>query len=440
MIQALPLKQVYPNEELLYFVWRNRNLEAKSLSLVNGEKLLIIQPGFRNYHSGPDFLQARIQLGPIQLVGNIEFHVKSSDWFKHNHQSDKGYESVILHVVYEHDKEVILKDGFEIPVLELKNYLDDELLNRYNFLFLNKDEKACHRFGDLPPRIQLEQWTNRLATERMEEKFERIQLRLNESKNHWEEVFFKELVRSFCGSLNSDGAESLNAKIDFGLVLKYRNQQFNFISLIWGIAGFLETKGKGNLAIELRKTWLFLKEKHRLEAMPIHVWKFSKTRPANFPSNRLLQLALFYTHDKVNLFSYAGMRSPKAIAESLESNLLTKLAEFPEISNGNKLTKTGKAGKELLYRILVNTIAPMLFALGKKRDETHLQELALDIWNYCPAENHQQSKYWKTRGWQSHSALDSQAMLAQHLHYCIKRNCLSCMLGQYFIKPKTNSS
>lgn len=440
MQNPTPLKQIFPKEDLLYFIWKNRLIEVFPLKLVSGESIQIIQPGFRNFNSGPDFLQARIQLGPIQLVGNIEFHVKSSDWYKHKHEKDRGFDSVILHVVYQYDQKVLLDDGFELPVLEMKNYLDTGLLSRYQFLQLNQEERPCHSINPIPGRIELEQWTNRLAIERMEEKYERICLRLKESKNHWEEVFFKELLRSFCGSLNSNGAEALNAKIDFGLVLRYREQQFTFLAYVWGIAGFLEEKGKGNLAIELRKTWLFLCDKHRLEPIPVHLWKFSKTRPANFPSNRLLQFALFYRHEKVNLFYYAALKNPKMISTSIEQILFNRLAEFPQISNGAKWTKTGKAGKEILNRILVNTLAPMLFTLGKQRGDVSLQELGLEIWNQCPGEVNHQTKYWKSRGWPGYSALDTQAMLIQNQNYCSKKNCLSCIIGQYFINPKTNSN
>ena len=86
-------------EHLLHFIWRFRLFDQDSLMLHSGESLEIISPG--NYHqdSGPDFQNARIRIDETLWAGNIEIHLRSSDWFRHHHETDAAYNNIILHVV-----------------------------------------------------------------------------------------------------------------------------------------------------------------------------------------------------------------------------------------------------------------------------------------------------------------------------------------------------
>ena len=56
--------------------------------------------------TGPDFFNAQLSIGTQMWAGNVEIHVKSSDWYVHHHETDAAYDNVILHVVWEHNMEI----------------------------------------------------------------------------------------------------------------------------------------------------------------------------------------------------------------------------------------------------------------------------------------------------------------------------------------------
>ena len=73
-------------EELLHYLWNKKFLYTKKLKTKSNENLDIINIGSWNNNSGPDFLNAQIYLGAQLWVGNIEIHIKSSDWYIHQHE------------------------------------------------------------------------------------------------------------------------------------------------------------------------------------------------------------------------------------------------------------------------------------------------------------------------------------------------------------------
>ena len=126
-------------EEFLYYIWENR-LTDKDLKTTEGEAMEMVATGYRNTDSGPDFLEAKIQIGDKLWAGHVEIHVKSSDWNRHGHQSDKAYKNVILHVVYENDTQV---NG--IPTIELKGHFDESLFAQYQKLISSKSWIPCEK-------------------------------------------------------------------------------------------------------------------------------------------------------------------------------------------------------------------------------------------------------------------------------------------------------
>ena len=113
------------DEELLQYIWLKRLLKKDTFLSAGGKKVNIIDPGTLNTNSGPDFFNAKIQIDEILLSGNIEIHLKSSDWLKHKHQEDDSYNKILLHVVLEHDVEIEQNKNHGVEVIEVRNYLPD---------------------------------------------------------------------------------------------------------------------------------------------------------------------------------------------------------------------------------------------------------------------------------------------------------------------------
>ena len=116
-------------ERLLQFIWQFQYFTKSELSTTAGELIQIIYPGQYNTNQGPDFGDAKIKIGKTTWAGTVELHINTSDWTKHNHQQDKNYNNVILHVVWKDDKA-----GNNVPVLELNGRVSKILLHRYEEL------------------------------------------------------------------------------------------------------------------------------------------------------------------------------------------------------------------------------------------------------------------------------------------------------------------
>ena len=122
-------------EDFLHFVWKEQLFNSSDLKTTDGRELTIVDNGKYNFESGPDFFNCRIKLDGIVWAGNIEIHVRASDWYRHNHQEDHAYHNVILHVVYDYDMEVRNKSGHPIPTISLKNRFYQESYLRYKRFF-----------------------------------------------------------------------------------------------------------------------------------------------------------------------------------------------------------------------------------------------------------------------------------------------------------------
>lgn len=422
------------NEEILYYIWTNRILSTLDLQTTNKEPLEIMNPGYRNNNSGPDYLHALIKIGDIKLAGHIEFHIKSSDWNKHHHQKDASYNNVILHVVMEDDKVIENKSGNLIPTLVLGPYISPELLQNYHYLLQSKTKIPCENILQVPPDIISLQWFERLAVQRLETKYHRIKSRLNLCKNNWDEVYYAECLRAFLGTLNVNGAEYLLREIDFGLIIKYREQKYNIMALLLGFSGFLSKNEQIQSSNELYKTWLFLQRKHGLNQINEGIWKFSKTRPANFPSNRLYQFCIFYHANTQYFNSFIQTKDLKETISILK-NLLEQKPELPiELNNGKKNLPVIAAGSSILNNLIINVVAPMVFAYGLEKDNERLKALALNYWLVCPPEKNSIVEFWRNKGIHALSALETQGMIELNSCYCYYRKCLTCALGVYSLQ------
>ena len=192
-------------EDFLHYIWKHKKFEISNLKTTNNEMVSIISVGTHNQNTGPDFFNAQINIAEQLWAGNVEIHVKSSDWFLHNHETDSNYDNVILHVVWEHDTDVFRKDNSNIPTLEIKQYVSKEALNNYEKLF-SKSQKwiNCEQDFSSVDDFIVNNWLERLYFERLERKSEIIKQLLSDSKNDWEAVLFKMLTKNFGLKVNGD--------------------------------------------------------------------------------------------------------------------------------------------------------------------------------------------------------------------------------------------
>ncbi len=421
-------------EELLHYAWRMRRFHHHALFTTDGQTVDILSPGQHNADAGPDFLNARLRIGDTVWAGNVEMHLKSSDWLQHQHQQDPAYDNVVLHVVYEEDKPIQRSNGTLIPCLEMKNRISRRLAANYQRLLQQESWVPCanslNEVSDLTKNL----WLDRLAAERLEHRAGLIDARLQRCQQDWETVFYQFLARSFGSKVNGDPMEMLAQQTPLLLLNKYRHSVFQMEALLFGQSGLLEGQSfSEEYPRRLQQEYRFLRKKHGLKPIPAQAWKFLRLRPANFPTIRIAQLAALL-HQTVSLFSKVMAAQD---AKELEHLFEVKLSNYwwTHYSFDKPSPQQAKAlGQRTVHLIIINTIAPFLFCYGRAKKDNRLQERALDLLEALPAESNKIIRRWQEAGLRATSAYHSQAMIQLKQQYCDQRRCLQCAIGNALLK------
>ena len=409
-------------EEFLYYIWENR-LTNKDLKTTEGESIDIVATGYRNTDSGPDFLEAKIQIGNKLWAGHVEIHVKSSDWNRHGHQSDKAYKNVILHVVYENDLQVN-----DIPTLELKGHFDGSLFAQYQKLIASKTWIPCERSISQVPVFTRLSWLDRMAVERLESKSGNVTNILEANQFDWEDALYKLLMRYFGLKVNNEAFEYLANILPFKTLLKHSDNLLQVEAMLMGCAGFLEDDFTEEYPLLLKREFSVMKAKFNLLTMPAERWKFMRMRPSNFPTIRLAQMAQL-VHKNGCLFS--KIKAAKNTAE-VKDLFDVKASEYWEthwrfgFSTESKPKHLGETTADVL---IINAVAPLLFCYGKLHKDESVCETALQFLEETEAEDNAIIRHYASCGITAENAMQTQALLHLYSYFCKRKRCLECRIG-----------
>jgi hypothetical protein len=289
-------------EDILHHVYQYKLYNTQNIKTTAGEEIKFIKVGDKNYNSGPDFLNAHIKISDTILVGNIEIHINSSDWYKHNHQHDKAYENIILHVVYNNDVPLII-NNVEILTLELKNIINNDVLVKYEELVKNKAFIPCEKSIKKVPELIFNSWVDRMLAERIEDKVHLVNQIFNNTNHSWEETFYQLLSYSFGFGVNKHVFLKTIQSLPLSIIAKHKNNIFQIEALLFGTAGLLNDYLEDDYLKKLQNEYIFLKNKYALNTFVTkQEWRFSKMHPSNFPSIRLAQFAMLI-YKSSHLFS-----------------------------------------------------------------------------------------------------------------------------------------
>lgn len=419
-------------ESFLHFVWQNQYFQPKNLFIISGQSLQIVKPGNHNLHAGPDFLESEIEIDGIRWSGSIEIHLKSSDWYAHNHQSDARYENVILHVVYEQDKPVKYQNGELIPTLELKGLIKPALLNRYQELIGQEEVIKCANQLDQTRAIVKLGMLERVLIERLEEKALLILELLEINNGDWEETAYQWLFRGMGFKVNSENMLTLSLMVPSGTLRKYHDL-FQYEALLFGASGLLNIDVKG-YPNQLREEYLYLKQKHAIkDKLSYNEWHYARVRPSNYPSIRIAQLASLLHSNQSLLSLFMDFDSPAQLIEALHcvQSEYWQLHYLP-----GKLSRRRLSGltRRAIQNLIINTAAPLLVAFGRYSDRQEPLENALNLLMAIPAERNTFIEKWERLHWRVSSAFDSQGLLQLHNAYCLKKKCIQCGIGASLIR------
>ncbi|MCX6352067.1 MAG: DUF2851 family protein [Bacteroidetes bacterium] len=414
-------------EDLLHYLWKFKNFETRHLQTTQGEGIQILNAGQHNTDAGPDFLNAQIQIGETKWAGSVELHIKSSDWEKHKHTPDKAYKNVVLHVVYEDD----LKSDIApiIPTLELKNYIHHDSLLRYKSLSENQNWIPCEELIEPVSSLKKILWVERMAVERLEEKAKTLSQKLNECGEDWNELFHRLLFRNFGFNTNSQPFEILAERIPYSIILKNINHLLQTEALLFGGGGLLDADFKGDYPNQLKKEYAYQAKKFNLQFHHPILWKFMRTRPVNFPSIRISQLAgLVSKHQSLfsQILEVENATDIKKLFKTEASEYWNNHYRFDEEA---KETSIKNLGENSIQNIAVNTVVSTLYTYGFVKDNQIYKEKALALLESLKPEQNNITKKWAGLGFENSNAQQSQGLLNLKKRYCDNKKCLSCSLG-----------
>ncbi len=420
------------NEDFLQYVWNFHKFHG-DLKTHSQEPLEVINTGLKNSNSGPDFFNAQILLGKQRWAGNVEIHLKSSDWYAHHHETNTAYDNVILHVVWEHDTNIFRKDNTVIPTLVLKKYVKPSLLKTYQKLVQKKQqwincEKDFHRVDNLI----LQNWFERLYLQRLEQKTIVLKEVLKKSNNNWEALLFVMLAKSFGLKVNGDAFMSMAQSIDFSIIQKCAQQDNALEALLLGQAGLLNDEKEDGKYIEVQRLYNYLSKKYNIKNKANIASKFFRLRPPNFPTIRISQLAQLYTY-KNNLFSQI------IEAKTLEDYyhiFSVAASSYWDTHYNFEITSTKRRKgltKKFIHLLLINTIIPIKYCYARYVGKNNSEEIMALISGIQREDNTIVTKMNKLKK-VVHTALDSQAVIQLKNHYCDTNKCLQCAVGNYILK------
>jgi hypothetical protein len=418
------------HESFLYYIWQFQYFDKSNLRTTDGETIEIINTGFRNIHSGPDFLNSKLRIGALEWSGNVEIHVQSSDWLQHRHHLDDAYKNVILHVVWNENKKIQSNEGSYLPTLELKHRVSEQLILQFRTLINNPETIPCSSFFAQVNSITKLDMLDKALMNRLESKALEVSAILARNNNDWEETCFQVLCKNFGFKVNTEPFQQLGRSLSYKILLKHADKQLQVEALLFGQAGFLQQDSKDEYHAILKREYSLLSRKFGLEASMMNKvqWRFLRLRPANFPTTRIAQLAAILFHNK-NLFSIIlEAPSHKCLAEIFavrQSEYWQRHYQFFSITEGG----VPPMGKDSINNIIVNTVVPLLVAFGKAKDDQDYIDKAIDILQHTPAEKNSIVELWTQLGARSESAFYSQALIELHNNYCLKRRCLDCSIG-----------
>lgn len=420
-------------EELLHYIWKHKKFDTQHLRTDTGLPIQILKPGQANADSGPDFFNALIEIGHQKWAGNVEIHLRSSDWYAHRHETDPNYDNVILHVVWENDGQVFRKDHSTVPTLEIKEVVFLDLIKNYEAL-LNSPKQFinCEKdFAEVEELVKVH-WLERLYFERLERKTIDVTSLLNRSAQDWEAVLYMLLFKYFGSKVNGETFENIAKTIDFSIVRKNRNHLQSLEALFFGQAGLLDTDCEDSYFLALKEDYKYLAHKHQLQP---DLWTkphFFRLRPPNFPTIRLAQLAqLFSIHTSL----FDKIIEAKTIGDYHQIFRLHASEYWDSHYTFGKISKNSKKtiSKNFVDLLVINVVIPIRFAylqsIGKNENEFLLQLI-----QSIEPEHNSITKNFDLLGKINSNALMSQSLIQLKNEYCTPNKCLNCEIGAFLLK------
>ncbi|MBD5366099.1 MAG: DUF2851 family protein [Bacteroides sp.] len=418
-------------EKLMQYLWQHKLQIKPRMSTVDGKTLQVIDPGRLNTDSGPDFFNAKIKIDGQLWVGNVEIHVRASDWFKHGHDKDRAYDSVILHVVGVSDRGIRMPDGRQLPQLLLP--CNPDFASQYTHMVSSSASESipCKKaLGELD-RLHVSDWLGTMGFERMQMKVDRILDLLDSLSGDWEEAAYITLARALGFNTNSEPFERLARSMPLRYLRKHADFPLIIEAMLLGQSGLLDTAPADNIyATRLINEYKFMAVKFELHRPDIQ-WKMSRMRPANLPHRRIALLAHLLTSRNSLLSNILAIETPEQASEFFNRPLdgYWRHAYTFNCIKGDEATTPIALSRTSVITLMINVVAPLMYAWGQVSGDHRHMDRAVSLLESLPAEHNKYTLIFEHAGIDIKNALESQALIQVKRSYCDAGKCLYCRVG-----------
>lgn len=420
----------------MQFVWQHRlGVDTNTLT-ADGRRVRIIDQGRLNTDAGPDFFNASVQIGDETWAGNVEIHVRASDWYRHHHDTDPAYDSVILHVVQHDDAPVYRKNGTVIPQMVM--HCSPDAAKRCNMLLNHAPTTLpCVNTIKSLPHIYHTDWLTALAMERLYKKSTRILDIVAQTGGHWEGAAYVTLARGLGFGLNSEPFETLAKNLPLKFLNRHHDELQTVEALLFGQAKLIPdpSDGENTYATRLRMEFDFMARKFGLSPVPLS-WKMARTRPQNFPHRRLALLAQMIHQG----FYLVGKLDDARTIDDMRGLFNVELTGF-WTNNYTFARKGGGCTPRALSRasidtLIINVAIPLLHARATSRGDLDGMSRCAELLEQLGSEENSIVRLFAEAGVESTDAFTSQALIELRREYCEKKKCIYCRFGHRMLSAE----
>lgn len=422
----------------MHYVWKHRLWLAGDLRSIDHQPIQVIDTGQLNHDAGPDFFNAKVNIGGKCWCGNVEMHLRASDWYRHGHQEDPAYNSVILHVVHLSDCRVTRTDGQIIPQMILPCAAD--FAEKYSHFINNPANELCcaPHLHSLPP-VMVHSWLDALAFQRLYAKAEAVRTRADRYAGHWEQAVFITLARALGAGINGDAFERVAASLPLRLLHKHSDSIVSLEAFLFGQAGLLEGTPPDPYVEHLQQEYQFLRNKFSLQPLNNLLWQMARMRPQSFPHRRLALLAAMCLNG-FDLLQRIRDCATEADARQLFSlHLSGYWTTHYSFGRPSAAINTTALSRSTIDILVINVVLPVMMAYGEWIGDEQMMARATALGEFIPPEKNRYTARFTAAGVACNNALTSQAMVQLHTQYCNLRKCLQCRIGHRLLASQSLS-
>lgn len=420
----------------MQYVWQFRLWPTHDMVTVDGERVEVLDPGTLNSDSGPDFFNAKISIGGQMWIGNVEIHVRASDWHRHGHHNDHAYDTVILHVVERDDARITRADGHLIPQMVMPCAADFSA--KYHALVNDPArELACSaEIASIPP-LNIHDWITALGFQRLQHKADRAAAYKSRYNGSWLDATYITLARALGFGTNAEPFELLALTTPLRYILRHSDAGELIEALLFGQAGLLgPADGQNQYHDFLVDQYQFLAAKYSLKPSPNIAWKMSRMRPQNNPHRRIASLAHILrngfplSHAILNI---TDLEQAYALFDINLDGYWARSYNFSAQPNASTVRAFSRSTATIL---IINCVIPILYAYGVATANTQMQERAIELLQSLQPEQNSIIRLFDQSGIKAANAFDGQALIHLRKEYCLPRKCLFCRWGHRLLSAK----